>query len=176
MDNEIWVPIRGYEDLYLVSNLGRVKSLGRDVVVRGIHKVSKSRILKSNLNNVNGYLTIYLFKDGSRKKYFIHRLVAEHFVEKLLDKKVVDHINGIKTDNRSNNLRWVDYFENSCGNPNTPTTPNKSVLQFDLNGNFIKEFPSINQASRELNLNQANITHCLKGKYQNSGGFIWRYK
>lgn len=174
--DEVWIPIKDYEKYYLISNYGEVMSLGRDVIVRNIHKVSKPRLLKTTLNKNGGYLYVYLFKDGYRKKFYIHILVAKHFVNKLKNKFLVDHINGIKTDNRAINLRWVDRFENSCGNPNTPTTPNKPVLQYTLDGKLIKEYRSAIQASKELNINQANIVHCLKGKYKYSGGYIWKYK
>ena len=176
--NEIWIPIKNYETLYMISNFGRVKSLGRDVIIKGIHKVSKPKILSQTLNRKDGlgYLRVLLYKNGNRKSVFIHKLVAEHFLEPCANKNLVDHINGIKTDNKVSNLRWVDYFENSCGNPNTPTTQNRPVLQYTLNGNFIKEYRSAIQASKELNINQANIVHCLKGKYKYSGGYIWKYK
>lgn len=175
--NEIWVSIKGYENYYQISNFGRVKSLGRDVIIRGIHKVSRPKILAlTPIDKKDGYLGVLLYKNGSRKRYKIHQLVAQHFIPNPDNKPLIDHINGIKTDNKFTNLRWVDYFENSCGNPSTPTTPNRPILQYDLKGNFIKEYRSAIQASKELNINQANIVHCLKGKYKYSGGYIWKYK
>ncbi len=175
-DKEIWMPINGYETLYLISNTGKVKSLGRDIIIRGVHKICKSKILVPALNKHNGYFCVYLFKEGNRRKYYIHKLVAEHFIPKPDNKKIIDHIDGVKTNNNSNNLRWVNHFENSCCNANTPTTDNRPILQYTLNGVFLKEYRSAVFAANELNINQANIVHCLKGKYKQSGGFIWKYK
>ena len=113
MEEEIWKPIKDYEGLYEVSNLGRVKSLN----YRGTRK---ERILK-NTERSNGYLAIGLIKNGKTKMFRVHRLVAEAFIPNPENKPCVDHINTIRDDNRVENLRWVTYKENN----NNPLTKKK---------------------------------------------------
>ena len=105
MEEEIWKPIKDYEGLYEVSNLGRVKSLN----YRG---TGKEKILK-NTERSNGYLAIGLIKNGKTKMFRVHRLVAEAFIPNPENKPCVDHINTIRDDNRVENLRWVTYKENN---------------------------------------------------------------
>ena len=113
MEEEIWKPIKDYEGLYEVSNLGRVKSLN-------YRKTGKEKILK-NIECNNGYLKVGLIKFGKCKMCSIHRLVAEAFIPNPEDKPCIDHINTIKNDNRVENLRWVTHKENN----NNPLTKKK---------------------------------------------------
>ena len=100
---EKWKDINGWEELYMISNLGRVYS-------KRYHKIKAV-----NINN-NGYPKVDLFrrigKEIKRKTVYIHRLVAEHFVEGQRDGLVVDHIDGDKTNCIVTNLRWVTQSEN----------------------------------------------------------------
>lgn len=102
---EIWKDVQGYEGLYQVSNLGRVKSLVRE------HYCKKERIL-TNVKLPNGYIYVRLCKDGKGKNVRVHRLVAVAFIPNPENKTEVDHINAIKTDNSVNNLRWASHKEN----------------------------------------------------------------
>lgn len=97
---ENWKKIEGYSD-YEVSDKGRIKSF----------KFGKERILKQ-YKNKNGYLQIGLWKNGKMKSHSVHRLVANAFIENPENKKCVDHVNGIKTDNKVKNLRFATYSEN----------------------------------------------------------------
>ena len=113
---EIWKDIKGYEGLYQVSNLGRVKSLPK-LCIRG-NKVCnlKEHILSFGLKR--NYYFVILSKDSVKKQYLVHRLVAETFITNLNNKPCVDHINTITTDNNVNNLRWCTTKEN-MNNPLT---------------------------------------------------------
>lgn len=103
---EIWKDIEGYEGLYQVSNLGRVKSLN-------YNKTRKEKIL--SCGDKNGYLFVVLCKNGKHKQFQVHRLVAQEFVPNPENKPYVDHINTIKNDNRVENIRWCTHKEN-CNN------------------------------------------------------------
>ena len=105
MEEEIWKPIKDFEGYYEVSNIGRVRSLN-------YKRTGKGKILK-NIEDYKGYLEVGLTKNGKRKQFKVHRLVAEAFIPNPENKPCIDHINTIKSDNRVENLRWVTYKENS---------------------------------------------------------------
>lgn len=112
MAHEEWRDIAGYEGLYQVSNLGRVRSLDRRVQSRpGRTRIARGKIMAPQI--VNGYLKVVLYGNGCYKNRLVHRLVAETFIEPVEGKNYVDHINGNKTDNRVENLRWVTIGENN---------------------------------------------------------------
>ena len=105
-DNEQWRDIAGYEGMYQVSDLGRVRSL----------KFGKTRVLRPGKNN-NGYLRVNLKKDGSRKNFLVHRLVAQAFIPNDDESKnQVNHINECKQNNRASNLEWCDCRYNNTYN------------------------------------------------------------
>lgn len=111
--NEEWKDIVGYEGLYQVSNLGRVKSVSR-VVIRGNgrHQMVKEKILKYRENN-RGYLFVCLYKNGVAIPYSVHRLVAEAFIPNGdLFATTVNHKDEDKTNNRVDNLEWMNGADN----------------------------------------------------------------
>lgn len=170
---EEWRPIAGYDGLYEVSNLGRVKSLGN-----GKSNNSKERILKP-IDNGHGYLRVPLYKDGVNKLYMIHRLVAQVFCENPHGYLEVNHISEDKTDNRACNLEWVTHKYNTnygTRNKRVAEKTSKPIFGIDKVSGLIVEFPSSQEASRALGIAQSNITKCCKGKLKSAGGFQWFYQ
>lgn len=106
IDCEIWKDIMGYEGLYKISNFGRIKSLDRFILRKtGILSRIKEKILKQNINNW-GYLLVNLYKNTNAKSIKIHRFVAIHFIPNPSNLPEVNHIDGIKTNNKLENLEW----------------------------------------------------------------------
>ena len=172
--NEIWKDIVGYEGLYQISNLGRVKSL----------KFGKEKIMNS-LKDSNGYLSICLSKGGIQKRYRIHRVVYESFFGSIPVGLVINHIDENITNNRLTNLEAITPIENylygtrlkriSKSLTNNPSR-SKSIIQIDIETNeIINKFPSIREASRQTGFSSGNISMCAKGNYKTSHGYIWRY-
>ena len=163
---EIWKDYKDYEGLYQVSNLSRVKSI----------KFGKERILKQNIRG--GYYYVCLSKNGIVKKYQVHRLVAEAFIDNPDNLPQVNHKDEDKTNNNVDNLEWCDAKYNT--NYGTcimrrSKKRSKPVLQYTLNGEFVREWPSTREAARN-GFNQGNIWMCCQGKLKKYKDFIWKYK
>lgn len=174
---EIWKDIYGYEELYQVSNLGRVKSLN-------YNHTRKEHILKPRKDK-DGYLRINLYKDEKRKTMFVHRLVAQTFIPNDdLFKTQINHKDENKGNNNINNLEWCDATynsnygtrneRNSKSNINHPKK-SKQISQYSLDGVFLKTWESTMQIERETSFAHSFISACCKGKYQKAYGCIWKY-
>lgn len=188
---EIWKDIEGYESLYQVSTLGRVKSLS-------FNKTGKEQILKPH-NNGCGYLTICLWKNNICDRRYIHRLVAETFISNSENKPCVDHINTIREDNRVENLRWCTYSENltnpitrkrssdthreiyqgennpNYGNRSKNNPLSKPIVQLTLDNEIVKLWFAAKDAEREKQFDASTITKCCRGKKQTHKNYKWQY-
>lgn len=113
---EVWRPIHGYEGLYEVSNHGHVRSLQKTIVQHFKNGKEKERKLKSRnialINNGNGYIYVSFMKHGKRKNFYVHRLVADAFIEKPEGKDFVNHIDYDRSNNHVDNLEWCTVKEN----------------------------------------------------------------
>lgn len=188
---EVWKEIKGYEGLYEISNLGRVRSLDKvTITTNGRRFPFKGRILK-NKKRADGYLEIGLTKDKKRKSYRVHRLVAETFIPNPDNKKYVDHINTIKDDNRVENLRWVTASENQyneltmirkkeykgekCywyGVTGKDNPLSIKVVQLSMDGELIKIWDGINE-TRKFGYN--HVWECCNGRRVKHKGYRWMY-
>ena len=146
--------IKNYEGLYAVTSCGKVWS----------YKYKK--FLKP-FYTTKGYLKVDLCKNGKVKQFFVHRLVAEAYIPNPDNLPQVDHIDNDKNHNYINNLQWLTN-RNNCRK-----SKNKPILQFDLDGNFIREWECTADVGNEV---RCNIRHCLKGKQKTAYGYIWKYK
>ena len=187
MNSEIWKDISGYDGVYQISNRGRVRSFTNR---------KNGGVLKPGVcGNPGPYLKVILVRAGGsdRKTLYIHRLVAEHFLQPADGKTEVNHIDGNTLNNYVENLEWCTHDENmkhasaTCAlskgqepykgakNPNA-----KTVLQYKLNGELVREWESVNQIMRETGIPASRIFKCCNPqKYpheKTAKGFIWRYK
>ena len=110
---EQWKPIEGFEGYYEISNQGRIRSSDRvcGTMPKGYDRHLKGQLMKPT-DNGNGYLIVHLKKNGRRVSRYIHRLVAEAFLEKPAGCNVVDHIDYNKSNNAAENLQWCTQKEN----------------------------------------------------------------
>ena len=165
---ENWKAIAGYEELYEVSDQGRVKSL----------KFGKEKILKP-LKHPCGYLQVNLWKDGHIKNTYVHRLVAEAFIPNPSNLETVNHKDEVKTNNAANNLEWMSRADNNnygTRNKRVGEAFSKQVQMFDkYTGELLATFPSLHEAKRVTGIYQSNISECCNGKRKSSGGYKWRY-
>ena len=161
LDTEIWKNVcinNTTFDNYLVSSLGRFKN-------------SKGVIMENYKPHHSGYIYVRV----NIQKYALHRIVASTFVDNTYSKDVVNHIDGNKVNNSSNNLEWCTVKENNQHNHNIGLiqTFKRKIGQYDLSGNLIKEYNSIVSAKRETNIN--SIKEVLYKNQKTAGGFIWKY-
>lgn len=195
--NEEWRDIEEYEGLYQVSNYGRIKSLERRLpckIKNNNYRIKKAAIKKSRYDK-DGYCKVVLCEYGIKngKSFFVHRLVAKAFIPNLENKPVVNHIDGVKNNNKYTNLEWNTIRENTIHaiksglmNPKMPIQNIKSgkdnpksraVNMIDKNKNIIlKKFETMNEASIFLGIKgTSGIGQCCRKEIKTAYGYKWRY-
>jgi hypothetical protein len=177
MKTEIWKDITGYEGLYQVSNLGRVKSLPRERKTYGKRTYKTKSLLMDAPISEKGYLRVCLSKDGKQRSYFVHRLVAVAFLDNKNSYPVVNHINGNKLDNRIENLEFCTQSHNvkEAYRIGLEKKAGRRVEQYTKDMELIKLWDSVSEAQRYLGIEATNIVKCCRGKGKTAGGFVWRY-
>lgn len=180
LPGEEWRPIKGYENLYCVSNKGRVKSLGKFIDNKyGSKTFRKEKILSTTVRKNHFYPAVCLTKNKETKTFTVHRLVAEAFIPNPDNKPCVNHKSERKTENNVENLEWVSYKENINWGTRTERQVktqlnypkfSKPIKCVDLQTNEITYYPSGKEAERQLKIRQSTIRASMyryKSPYKN---------
>ena len=154
-----------YEGLYKVSNFGKILSLN-------YRNTGKAKLMNPG-TGTKGYLQVKLWKNGEYKTCYVHRLVAQTFLPNPENKPTVDHIDRNKLNNFVGNIRWAD-FELQENNRDL-SNMKKRVLQYTLDGEFIREWESTRECGRN-GFNQGAVAACCRGELPHYKGFRWEYK
>lgn len=178
MDEEFWKEIDGYPD-YMISNHMQVKSLEKIFNIK-IQKMEE-RILKPIISpNQTGviYLRVDLCKHNKKKKFQIHRLVAQAFIPNPNNKPMVNHIDNDPLNNHVDNLEWVTASENMQhatrqGRLRNDGYITKPITQYDAEWNIIKEYASVSEAIRSTNLSRGQIYYSINRNVANP--FFWKF-
>lgn len=189
---EIWKDIKGYERLYQVSNFGNVKSLDRYIINKnGDKQYFPGKYLNQGISD--NYLKVTLSKSNKQRTFRVHILVARTFIPNPENKPEVNHMDGDKSNNRVDNLEWntrseneLHAYKNGLAKPSDKQKQavakyakenySKKVIQYSLNGEFIKEWNSMHDVWRELGIRPSYICRCCKGLRNQTYGYVWKYK
>lgn len=189
---EIWKDIDGFEGRYQVSNFGNIKSVDKYIITRKAYNQRRNGILRKLQVSKNNYIFISLKKEGKQYNKYIHRLVAQAFIHNPENKCEINHIDCDKSNNHVSNLEWVTSSENkkhafinnlmrgTCLYMNKINTLSKEkcskkICQYSLEGEFIRGYNSIKEASKKMGCTDVAIGNCANGKSKKSMGFLWKF-
>lgn len=195
---EKWKDIKGYEGLYQISSLGRIKCLEQHKKMyqykanRMVDMVKKERVM--NLKSNQRYIIVNLSNNSESKAYLVHRLVAEAFIPNPENKPQVNHIDGNKHNNRVENLEWTTASENNkhawdnklkiatqkqienCRNIGKyGKKRDRKVKQYSIDGTLIKEWNSFTEIYKTLNYCWGTIGKCCRHQQKTAYGYKWEY-
>ena len=181
---ELWKDISGYEGVYQISNLGRVKRLAyiSEISPRGYKQYMhfSEKILKPYTDK-SGYVYTHLSKAGKTNAYLLHRLVAETFIPNPDNLPVVNHKDENKSNNCVDNLEWctqqynASYGNGAISRRNTiRKLQGKEIEQYDLFGNLVDTLKTAHD--KEPEFSTTKIIACCRGNRKTHKKYIWKYK
>lgn len=160
---EIFLPVKGYEGYYEVSTLGNIRN------------ARSKRPLRTYKNKQ--YLQVQLCARNEKKTKYIHRIVAEVFLEGFTNASFTYHLDRNLTNNAASNLKIRDTEDYGVVIANRPKVyTRRTIIQTDLDGNFIKEWNGIAEIAQVLGYNQGNISQVCNGKKEQAYNHIWSFK
>lgn len=188
-EQEIWKDIQGYEGRYQISSFGRVKALSFWHNNRFGGYMTHEHIINGRISR-KGYRYVALQKENEAKEFKVHRLVALHFIQNPHSYPQVNHKDEDKSNNHVSNLEWctnkyncnygtrTDRILVSRGQKRKERHPNrvkKKIIQYDKDGNFIRNWECAKDVKNELGIDNGDIGKCCKGKKNTAGGYKWKY-
>lgn len=186
MENtENWKPVKGYEGIYEVSDLGRVRSIDRVRVFKTGRAVPLKGVLRKYCTDHRGYFRVMLSNWGKKEhSCLIHRLVAEAFIPNPDGLPEVNHKDENKANNRADNLEWCTHRANSRYGSrgarisawHLQNSPRRvAINQLTMDGQYIQTFPSQAEAARQVHGSQGTIASVVGRKKKSAYGYKWEY-
>lgn len=167
---ETWKDVEGFDGLYQVSDKGNVRSSYNNNfkgdVFNGILKQKKNR---------SGYMEVSLCKDGRKRSFLVHRLVAIAYIENPFNLTQVNHKDEDKSNPSMDNLEWCTQKYNATYGEN-PKVKNTKVRQFDFDGCLIKKWDSMKDIEEQLGIKYQGVSRCCRKGQKSAGGYIWQYE
>lgn len=158
---EIWKNIKDYNDKYLISNTGKVKSLN-------YNNTKKDKLLKISI--CNGYPSVCLWKNNKGKRFRVNRLVAESFIPNPLNLPEVNHIDENKLNNNVDNLEWcTSRYNCNYGSRNHKLSKPVQCIETGI------IYSSILEAGKQTKINHTHLGDVARGKRKTAGGYHWKY-
>lgn len=190
MENEIWKDVKNYEKYYQVSNKGRVKSKDRKIL-NGFGLITKKAKILNGSDNSKGYKFIMLNNGKTKLKYYIHRLVANHFILNSNNLPEVNHKDSNPSNNNANNLEWITHKDNYWHARNkgrfdehievlkkafsiSRKKQMKSVIGINLKDGSIIKYKYLNLVKND-GFQPSCVCNCCKGIRNYHKGYRWNY-
>lgn len=176
-----WYPINGYENLYEINKKGEIRRIGYPNKNENNTYYNKLPFKLKLHHDKDGYFRVSLNNGNKKKMKYVHRLVCQTFLDNPNNLPQVNHKNGIKDDNRLENLEWCSRSENIqhrikvLGIRLTNNCKSKKVGQFTKDGQLIKIYPSAKQVARETGFSQGHVSEVCRGELLSYKNFIWKY-